>query len=234
MNESSLVSLKVLVEKAVRPVRATPRRKRKMREELLAHVLAVFEEESARTGVEGTALERTRQRFGNPTELTGELQRSVPWLDRIAWFLGEPVRSHPGESAGRRAVRHAVTIGLQLVALDLVLFVVLFLFLGLCTFGIGLPEGAMLHLAGMAALGLLFIFLVAAGVVLLGHGMFHALYGAAGRSWPRTILVTTASCLVGPAVMFVFVLASLGPTGDIKASLRDELAMLPGLMVATP
>ncbi len=234
MNESSLIPLKILVERAVRPVRAGPRRKRKMREELLAHVLAVFEEESVRTGVEGTALERTRLRFGNPTELTGELQQSVPWLDLIAWFLANPALVHPGESARRRAVRHAVSMGLQFVTLDLILFVLLFLFLGLCTWGIGLPEGALLHLAGMAALSLPFFFLVVAGLVLLGHGMFHALDGTAGRSWPGMLLVTLVSGLVGPAVMFVGLLASIDHSGDIRTRLSDELVMLPGLVAAVP
>ena len=48
MNDSTLTRLKVLVERAVRPVRASMSRKHKMREELLAHVSAVFEEEAAR------------------------------------------------------------------------------------------------------------------------------------------------------------------------------------------
>ena len=48
MNESSLTGLKIIVERTVRPVCASTSRKQKMREELLAHVSAVFEEESAR------------------------------------------------------------------------------------------------------------------------------------------------------------------------------------------
>ena len=41
MNESTLTQLKIIVERAVRPVRASISRKRKMREELLAHVSGV-------------------------------------------------------------------------------------------------------------------------------------------------------------------------------------------------
>ena len=67
MNESTLTQLKILVERAVRPVRASTRRKRKMREELLAHVTAVFTEESIKSADEGTALEQTALRFGNPS-----------------------------------------------------------------------------------------------------------------------------------------------------------------------
>jgi len=39
--------LKTIVERAVRPVRASASRKRRMREELLTHVVGVFEEERA-------------------------------------------------------------------------------------------------------------------------------------------------------------------------------------------
>jgi hypothetical protein len=94
MNEFTLTQLKIIVERAVRPVRASPSRKRKMREELLAHVVGVFEEERARLGDEGAALERTALRFGNPSEVTSRLQESVPAGDRIARFW----EGRPGEA----------------------------------------------------------------------------------------------------------------------------------------
>jgi hypothetical protein len=55
MNESTLTQLKIVVERAVRPIRASMSRKRKMREELMAHVSAVFEEEAARLDNEQAA-----------------------------------------------------------------------------------------------------------------------------------------------------------------------------------
>jgi hypothetical protein len=58
-----------------------------MREELLAHVSAVFEEEAARLDNEQAALERTAQRFGNPAELTIQLQASVPTSDLLQRLL---------------------------------------------------------------------------------------------------------------------------------------------------
>jgi hypothetical protein len=94
MNESMLTQLKIIVERAVRPVRASTARKRKMREELLAHVVGVFEEEGARLGDEGAALERTALRFGNPAEVTSQLQESVPAGDSIARFW----EGRPGEA----------------------------------------------------------------------------------------------------------------------------------------
>src|SRR5260221_6631955 len=91
MNESNLIQLKIIVERAVRPVRASTSRKRKMREELLAHVSGVFEEELAQPGDERAALERTALRFGNPAEVTSQLQESVSASDGIKRFWeGQP------------------------------------------------------------------------------------------------------------------------------------------------
>jgi hypothetical protein len=95
MNDSTLTRLKIIVERAVRPVWASTARKQKMREELLAHVVGVFEEEVAQLGDDRTALERTALRFGNPAEVTSRLQESVPAGDRIARFWG----GRPGEAA---------------------------------------------------------------------------------------------------------------------------------------
>jgi hypothetical protein len=103
MNTSSQTQLKIIVERAVRPVRASTNCKRKMREELLAHVSGVFEEESAKLGDESLALERTQQRFGNPGELTAQLQESVPMGDGFERFW----EGRPGQSTLRRTLRFA-------------------------------------------------------------------------------------------------------------------------------
>jgi hypothetical protein len=101
MTESNLVQLKIIVERAVRPIRASITCKRKMREELLAHVSGAFEDELARVQDEHAALERTRVRFGNPTEMANELQESVRISDGV-WRFWE---GRPGESALRFALR---------------------------------------------------------------------------------------------------------------------------------
>jgi hypothetical protein len=103
MNESTLTQLKVIVERAVRPVRASTSRKRKMREELLAHVSVVFEEEFAQLGDDRAALVRTALRFGNAAEVTSQLQESVPASDGIRRFW----EGRPGESTLRGALRLA-------------------------------------------------------------------------------------------------------------------------------
>lgn len=106
MNDTTLTHLKVLVERAIRPVRASTSRKRKMREELLAHVTAVMEEELVKVGDDDAALDRTRERFGNPADLTSQLQQALSWQNRLTW-LAEFLILPPGIPLWRRAIRHA-------------------------------------------------------------------------------------------------------------------------------
>ncbi|MEN6365642.1 MAG: hypothetical protein ABFC88_02375 [Thermoguttaceae bacterium] len=115
MDDLILQELKRTVEQAVRPVRATMARKRRMREELLAHLVAIFEEEAGRLGDEPAALKQARLRFGDPRELTGQLQQAVPWLDRCRSVL-ENMGCQPGESAWHLAVKHfLVTLPIYLL-----------------------------------------------------------------------------------------------------------------------
>ena len=81
--------LKICVERAVRPVRALDGRKDAMREELLAHLTAIYREELEATGDEAAAVEAAMRRFGQPAELTGELEASVPRMERV---LSRPIR----------------------------------------------------------------------------------------------------------------------------------------------
>jgi hypothetical protein len=111
MNDSTLTELKIVVERAVRPVRASMSCKRRMREELLAHVTGVFDEEFAQLNEVHTALKQTAHRFGNSAELTNQLQESVPVGDRISRFIEGP----PGESTQRRVLR--VVLGLGVLCL---------------------------------------------------------------------------------------------------------------------
>ena len=98
MNDAILQELKRVAEETVRPVHATLARKRHMREELLAHLLAIFEEEAEKLGNEQAALDQVRRRFGDPRELTVQLQQAVPRWNRFRSIL-ENMASQPGESA---------------------------------------------------------------------------------------------------------------------------------------
>ncbi|HEY4760479.1 MAG TPA: hypothetical protein VIH42_07860 [Thermoguttaceae bacterium] len=87
MNENTRKSLMIIVERAVRPVRAGEARKLHMREELLAHLTAIFEDEVARCNDEHVAMQQAQIRFGDPHKLAKELQQSVPILNRIRYLL---------------------------------------------------------------------------------------------------------------------------------------------------
>lgn len=104
MNDGTSTGLKIIVERAVRPVRASTSLKRKMREELLGHVSGVYDEERARLDDDRKALERTALRFGNPADVTSQLQESVRFGDCVERFW----EGRPGESTFRGALRLAV------------------------------------------------------------------------------------------------------------------------------
>ena len=107
MNDVSLTQLKAVVDQAVRPVRATLARKKRMREELLAHLVSVFEQELERTGDQQAALGEAARRFGDPGELTRQLQQAVPRWNRRRSVL-ENMGGRPDESAWHLAGKHFV------------------------------------------------------------------------------------------------------------------------------
>jgi hypothetical protein len=107
MNDSTLTEVKIVVERVVRPVRAPMARKRKMREELLAHLAAIFEEEVEKRGDEQAALLAAKRRFGNPQELSSELQRAVSRYDRFDGAMERYIGFRRGDSALGHAVRIA-------------------------------------------------------------------------------------------------------------------------------
>lgn len=93
MNEQTETQLRIAVERIVRPVRASHPRKLLMREELLGHLTAVFEEECARQEDEPAAVAGAVARLGEPAALSQELQRSLPWYERHLMTCLDPNRS---------------------------------------------------------------------------------------------------------------------------------------------
>jgi hypothetical protein len=75
--------LMIHVERIVRPVCAMQARKLRMRRELLTHLLSAVEEERASGLEEAAAVQKAVERLGNPIELTQQLQRAVPWPERL-------------------------------------------------------------------------------------------------------------------------------------------------------
>jgi hypothetical protein len=177
MNESTLTQLKIIVERAVRPVRASTFRKRKMREELLAHVCGVFGEEFAQLG-DDRALERTTQRFGNPAEVTSQLQESIPFSDGIRRFW----EGRPGESTMRTAFRLAWVSG----TLAVFSFVV-------ALFAVGSTSALPLEALIMCLGAVLALPVYLSGLAFLTDWMEKALYGPPGRFRLKVALVAAGS-----------------------------------------
>jgi hypothetical protein len=109
--------LMIAVERVVRPIQANPRRKMKMRQELLTHLTSAYEEGLTRLGNEGAAVEEAVRRFGNPKDLTRDLQASVPFYERVLFTpvagtkwtaaIDRYMEGKPCESPFRRMARWA-------------------------------------------------------------------------------------------------------------------------------
>jgi hypothetical protein len=96
--------------RAVHPLAAGPRRKRAMREELLAHLLDAFAEERSRHPPDSAATAAAR-RLGDPAELRHQLQASVPRLE-AALFACLPRKEDPVSRSSWIAGTVAAAIGL--------------------------------------------------------------------------------------------------------------------------
>ena len=202
MNETALLKLKVIVERAVRPVEATVARKKKMREELLAHVTCVFEAELPRCGDETAALIQTEKRFGDPIELARKLQASVPTIDRFEFLVSRVTALQEGETLLRRAGRFGIaSIAIFLcLTVPLTVFVILFLakpaMLGQGLLGIAC--------ASPACGGLVFF------TILHSNGLQSTVFSASPRSFVKGGLLVLASCLI-PVFLPLEIALALSP-----------------------
>jgi hypothetical protein len=205
MNESTRKELMMVIEKAVRPIRAGETRKLKMREELLAHLTAIYEEEHARCGDERAAVEAARQRFGDPRELAKELQESVPFMNCIP-YLTEKLNYQPGESLFHFIVRY-------MVGYAGMLGIMMFLLLPPALLGMTRdPWHLYLTIFAKSYPALLMLMVL---WILLVAGMRKALFGE-DRSRGQAILYGLLSAAVMP--LWAFVLYALC-TGDLSGSL---------------
>jgi hypothetical protein len=196
--------LMVHVERAVRPIRASSRRKDRMREELLAHLTTLYQEELARLGDERAAREQAFLRFGNPADLTRELQDSVSFAERVAFVLERWVGWRAPETAARWMFRLAI----QMFLLSAVLS-------ALVSANLKGLDGPGPNLAARLRLWAAFLVVAHADVFFLGvlyFKMRDALCGGLGmrRSWPRAAGFGGLSALVVLASGLGFTLLGLG------------------------
>lgn len=226
MNESTLVQLKILVERAVRPVSAALRNKQKMREEMLAHVVAVFDEKLQSTGDEPAALARTAERFGDPAELTAQLQATVPLRDAFDRVL-DRVWFRPNEPTLRRAVRHALLLDVLAFAYMAVMFAMLYGAVG-DLLGGRLPAAAIVVYTTSVLLGMFFFVI---GFTFLAEWLRRVLDARPSRPWLKVLLIAVASSLLLPGLGYALWL------DGAQANLRDLLVLfalglvVPGMVV---
>lgn len=213
----------VLVERAVRPVQAGPKKLNRMREELLAHLVAIHEEELARLGDEYAAKAEAIRRFGDPAALTGELQQSVKWNDRIDARLNRVYGWHPGESAARYSAR---------LALLLALVVLPWLTIALVTAGLRRPHdgtvattAALLRLlGGVLVFAPLVVFVLSILTIRIRDAMFGA-FGAR-RSWRQVLGLAGLSLLAFPVLGRLFFQVSLGNIDVIADQLTTTTSLV--------
>jgi hypothetical protein len=197
--------LMIHVERAVRPVRAEPARKLKMRHELLTHLTSIYEEELARRSDPAAARAEALRRFGDPAALTRELQDSVPVLQRI---LHTPIPAlngtraiqrlgarRPGESDRRHGVRLAVWQGVLLTSLVVPLVIIR---MAGSRWALGPSELAVMAgcWAALAILNSAFLYLVAGMARAVRGDLTPAALGRATGYWVGAVAAGLASAPV--------------------------------------
>lgn len=194
MNDNDFM---VLVERAVRPVTAGPKKKTRMREELLAHLTGVYEQELARLGDEQKARAEAIRRFGDPAALTAELQATTTFQDRLDARLNRAFGWRPGESAVRYSARLAGLIALVMIGTSWLALVIALSANPQMDPWDGLVLRCGLH---FLVLGSAVVFLIS----LLGIRVRDSLWGAFGtpKSRNRALAYALLLYLLLPAITF--------------------------------
>jgi len=213
MNDTVLLQLKTTVERAVRPVVASRFRKRQMREELLGHLTASYEEDYSKLGDESAALASARRRFGDPRELSAELQATVSRWDRVRLAF-QKVTWEPDDSLARSAVKHLI-LGIATYAIILFeLAVVLW---------IGPKRGFGLGFALQVAFATgIFVPLFSYALCYLADGIRRAVYADGKLALTRANVRQVIPFLVA-SLMFLPLLAFMVHwliAGDVAAGVR--------------
>jgi ATP-dependent Clp protease ATP-binding subunit ClpC len=142
------ISQMKIVERAVRPLQASTPRKRKMREELLTHLSAIYDQELARLHNPAAALAAAADRFGNPNELAEQLQAALPFYERMDHFVEWWFAWRAPESVARYALRQSLITFGMLTAIFSLLFASIIL-------GYGWSDDAWTQVRVLASLTLL-------------------------------------------------------------------------------
>ena len=194
MNDSALTELKIHVERAVRPLWVGLSRKRLMREELLSHLVSIYDEEFAKLGDEQKAVEQARLRFGGSKEITAELQESVSRQDRLCYWM-DRLRLEPGESLLHLVGKHLLLACIVYGVLSLLVILILMDRGQIAELGVALRVFAVMGLV-MSLFGSLFVW--------MSRRISRALHGSdAERSRTVVIRFCLAALLTFPLTMVV-------------------------------
>jgi hypothetical protein len=112
--------LAVVVERIVRPLKMRTQRRWRVRSDLMAHLIAIREEERAAGGDEDAVLERTLARFGEPATLSAEIDGQTTWWEKGSGRFEKIFNRRPRERFELFALR------LMVLMLGMMFFVVTF------------------------------------------------------------------------------------------------------------
>jgi len=213
-----------VVERVVRPVRAGIAHKRKMREELLAHLAAIYDEEQALLNDPAAALKAAAARLGDPAELARELQDAVPAKERLAYHVERWLGWRPPESVARMMSRQA-----------LVSFVAVAVVTGLPVFGAILVGGWDDTRAVAVRVFVALVVLTPAAQFALGmcyYRMRDSLFGVFGarRSLRNAVLWSLLAATVVPAAAMGFIAAVEG--ASVRPADSLSIAAFAGIALA--
>ena len=134
-----------VVERIVRPMRVATPRKRKIREELLAHLETIYEQELARNNDPTVALRAAAQRLGNPPDLAREFESDLPLIERVSYRCDRFIGWRAPESVAQWMSRVATRLFLimaPLYGLAIAIYILRF----------GWDDGVWVHLRVIAGL----------------------------------------------------------------------------------
>ena len=140
MSTAAPRELMVLVERVVRPLSASEKSRKRMRDELLQHLVSIHTDELARDGDATAALLRTQQRFGDLSALSSELRETGStrdqWLRGLEWCVMQRVdESIPYFTLRLGVVQVALASFIFLLApARLAAGIMLLMFVGFCGF----------------------------------------------------------------------------------------------------
>ena len=229
IDQATVMRLKVLVETAVRPVIALPSRKQKMRQELLAKLMAWYEEERLQGGPELSHLDRIAHRFGDLPGRTRELQASVPKLELLAQFFFRFPTFDLKYTPSQRAAQHLVRSALLVVPFVLVGFVIAIM--------AGVLSGLPFRLSDFAAgASLAFIGLWGglSAVIMIADVMWQALAGQERLRTLRLILAVGGSAFIGPFLAVLYWMTTIRPGTTLGQELAEKAHILLAVALMTP